>query len=167
MGKKVEIEQFDDKLVVVGALINSFVFKTVSNGYEDTELKAPGTILSLERFVHFIQALTAADYDAVVIAWKEKGRYDMIRPTTVIKSWGDEEIETWTPEGDKVIAARDFEAYVRVMPHSEYVSGSAGIFQAQATDRRVPGYHGNECEHLPDCVSRRRRSAGPAHVSKR
>jgi len=138
--KKVEIEQFDDKLVVVGALINSFVVKTVSNGYEDTELKAPGTILSLERFVHFIQALTAADYDAVVIAWKEKVRYDMIRPTTVIKSWGDEEIETWTPEGDKVIAARDFEAYVRVMPHSEYVSGSACIFQAQA--ELIDGYLG-------------------------
>jgi len=129
---KVEIEQFDDKLLVVGALINSFVAKTVLDNYDDTILKVPGTILSLERFVHFIQALTAADHDAVVIAWKEKVHHDMIRPTTVINTWGDEEVVTWTPEGVRKIAARDFQAYVRVMPHSEYVSGSACIFKAQS-----------------------------------
>jgi len=127
---KIEIEQFDDKLLVVGAIIDAFVAKTVTEMYQDADLASPGN-LSLERFVHFIQALTAVDHDAVVIAWKEKVNHNLIRPTTVIKDWDEKLITTWTSEGVKEIESSDFEAYVRVMPHSEYVSGSACIFQAQ------------------------------------
>lgn len=129
---KIEIEQFNDKILVVGALIDAFVAKTIVEGYQDADLSSSGNVLSLERFVHFIQALTAVDHDAVVIAWKEKVKHDLIRPTTVIKDWDQKRITTWTLEGVKEIESRDFEAYVRVMPHSEYVSGSACIFQAQA-----------------------------------
>ena len=72
---------------------------------------------------------TAAQYDAMVSAWKEKRRWDRVRPTTVIKRRGDELITTYAGpyKGSQTIKARDFEAYQRVMPHSEYPSGSGCI----------------------------------------
>lgn len=39
------------------------------------------------------------------------------------------DITTWAPGGTQTFRAKDFEAYIRVMPHSEYVSGSACLFQ--------------------------------------
>jgi len=64
----VEIELFDNKLVIVVALIDSFIGKVLSENYSDNELGLPGLILSFERFVHFVQTIDAADYDAIVIA---------------------------------------------------------------------------------------------------
>ena len=129
--KKIQIEQFDNKLIVIGALINGFIGKVLTDSYNDNELGQSEVILSFERFVHFAQALTAVDYDATVIAWKEKVNYDLVRPTTVIKGYGNTPISTWAPGGTQTFPAADFEAYIRVMPHSEYVSGSACLFQAQ------------------------------------
>jgi len=41
-------------------------------------------------------------------------------------------------EGVQTIPAKDFEAYKRVMPHSEYVSGSACLSQTQ--EELINGY---------------------------
>jgi hypothetical protein len=71
----------------------------------------------------------AAELDAAIIAWKEKVNYDLARPTTIIKRMpGD--ITTWAPGGVTTFRASDFEAYKRVMPHAEYVSGTSCLFQA-------------------------------------
>lgn len=88
-----------------------------------------GIVLSLERLIHFAVGFTQAEFDSTVVAWKEKVCYDLIRPTSAIKSRGDEQITTWAPGGVQTFAAKYFEAYVRVMRHSEYVSGSSCIFQ--------------------------------------
>lgn len=128
--KKMQVEIFDNKIAVISAIIDSFVGKLLTDGYQDQELQQPGLVLSYERFIHFVIGLTGAEFDSIIIAWKEKVRYDLIRPTSVIKSLGDELITTWAPGGIQEIRAKDFEAYKRVMPHSEYVSGSACIFEA-------------------------------------
>jgi hypothetical protein len=65
------------------------------------------------------------------IAWKEKIKFDLVRPTTVIHRLGSRRIRTWAVGGVQEFEARDFEAYNRVMPHSEYVSGSACLFESQ------------------------------------
>jgi hypothetical protein len=128
---KMEIEVFDDKLLVGNTLVGSFINKVLMDGYQDTALGAPGLILSYERLVNFLVGLLMAEIDSIVIAWKEKVATDLVRPTTIIKSWGDEMITTWVPhEGIQTLPARDFEAYIRVMPHSEYTSGSSCIFTA-------------------------------------
>ncbi|CAJ1910861.1 unnamed protein product [Cylindrotheca closterium] len=127
--KKIQVEVFDNKLLVAIAVLNSFVGKLLSNGYQDTELSQPGIVLSYERFIHFVNGFTATERDTVIIAWKEKVNYDLIRPTSVIKDLGDQLITTWAPGGIQTFPAKDFEAYKRVMPHSEYVSGSACIFE--------------------------------------
>mmetsp|Transcript_25218 Transcript_25218/g.69650 ORF Transcript_25218/g.69650 Transcript_25218/m.69650 type:complete len:545 (+) Transcript_25218:109-1743(+) len=130
--KKMQVEVFDDKIRVLGAIIDSFIGKLLTEGYQDEELQQPNLVLSYERFINFVVGMTAAEMDSIIIAWKEKINYDLIRPTSVIKSWGDKLITTWAPGGGGVqeFPARDFEAYIRVMPHSEYVSGSACIFEA-------------------------------------
>lgn len=72
---------------------------------------------------------SAAQYDAMVAAWKEKRRWDRVRPTTLIKARGNDEITTYAGpyQGLQAIKTKDFEAYQRVMPHSEYPSGSGCI----------------------------------------
>lgn len=130
--KKIQIEIFDNKLIVANALIGAFVGKTIDDGFVDTALPpAPGLILSYERLMHYVVGLVSMEYDAVIIAWKEKINYDQIRPTSVIKSAGLLPIRTWAPGGTQIFPAENFEAYIRVMPHSEYVSGSACLFQGQ------------------------------------
>jgi hypothetical protein len=127
---KIQMEKFDDKPQVAGVALVAFANKVLTDGYQDNELEQPGLILSFDRFIHFVQTLTAADYDAVVIAWKEKMNFDMIRPTSIIKEMSGD-ITTWAMGGIQTFPASDFEAYMRVMPHSEYVSASACIFEAQ------------------------------------
>ena len=128
--KKMQVEVFDDKLLVALQVIASFVGKTALSNYQDNDLGKPGVVLSYERLVHFIMTHDIAEYDAVVIAWKEKVNYDLVRPTSIIKDYGNYPITTWAPGGTQTFPAKHFEAYKRVMPHSEYVSGSACIFQA-------------------------------------
>lgn len=130
--KKIEVEVFDDKLQVANAVAKAFLDNLIAQNYQDTtSLAAPGYNVSFERFMHFLNGYLASEYDSIVISWKEKVRYDLIRPTTVIKRWGGRNITTWaTGVGVTTFPAREFEAYKRVMPHSEYVSGTSCLFEA-------------------------------------
>ena len=125
--KKMKIEFYDNKLNVAVAVIGAvaFQFQLVS-----------------EEVLNFALALTAGDYDAIILAWKEKIHYDLVRPTTWIQEMmGDMDIETYAGpfQGVQTIKGKNFESYVRVMPHSEYVSGSACICQAlmELTDQWI------------------------------
>ena len=102
----------------------------ISEQFVDPDFPTPpGVFLSLERFVNFVSGYVATEYDSAVISWKEKVAYDLLRPTSVIKNMGAQEITTWAPGGIQTFPAAQFEAYKRVMPHAEYVSGSACLFQ--------------------------------------
>lgn len=133
--KKVEIEAFDNKLWVGNAIISAFVNKLLTSaaqgGFVDAALGQPGLVLSFERLVHFVQGYTATEYDSIVVVWKEKVAYDLIRPTSIAKERDDEVLHTWAPGGIQDFPARDFEAYIRVMPHAEYPSGSACLFKGE------------------------------------
>jgi len=115
---KLEIEFFNDKLDVVMTIVD----KVVQSG------------ASFEQVLNYAVGMTGAEYDAIIVAWKEKVKHDRIRPTSWIHSqMAGQTIDAWVPnEGVKPILAQNFEAFVRVMPHSEYVSGSACICQALA-----------------------------------
>lgn len=134
--KKMEIEAFDDKLYLAVQLITNFIVNVYTQAISTPEWsdpdfeQAPGITLPLERLVHFVLGYTSSELDAVIIAWKEKIRYDLIRPTSVIKLMGETSVTTWAPyQGTIEFPARDFEAYIRVMPHSEYISGTACIVE--------------------------------------
>lgn len=85
--------------------------------------------VSFEELVNTMTGLHAVEHDTVVLSWREKVRHDLVRPTTVIKRWGEDYIVTGQlgEEGPQTIKAKDFEAFHRVMPHSEFPSGSACI----------------------------------------
>jgi hypothetical protein len=65
---------------------------------------------------------TAAEHDAVITSWKEKTRYNLIRPTTMVQRLrADDDITTFAGplKGTATIKGRDFQPYIRVMPHAE------------------------------------------------
>ncbi|MHA1681146.1 MAG: hypothetical protein ACTSUE_09065, partial [Promethearchaeota archaeon] len=132
--QKMQVEFFDDKIAV--ALLVA-----------QTYLGTFGPAVSWERFVQFLVGYTSGEYDTVLLAWKEKVRYDLVRPTTWIQEWGDELVETWAGPGQGVqtFKARDFQPYIRVMPHSEFVSGSGCICQntQEFTDAFLEWAHGH------------------------
>eukprot|EP00523_Entomoneis_sp_CCMP467_P000236 CAMPEP_0168757914 /NCGR_PEP_ID=MMETSP0724-20121128/21423_1 /TAXON_ID=265536 /ORGANISM="Amphiprora sp., Strain CCMP467" /LENGTH=340 /DNA_ID=CAMNT_0008806761 /DNA_START=55 /DNA_END=1078 /DNA_ORIENTATION=- len=101
--KKLEVEVFDDKGRVTESVVSSLAFAMVEQGYVESVLDPkPGIAITYERGIQFLMGLEAA-----------------------------EQITTWAGPGNDVqtFSAKNFEAYKRVMPHSEYVSGSACLFQ--------------------------------------
>jgi hypothetical protein len=84
----------------------------------------------------FILGISTAEIDGLVNCWREKVRHDIVRPTTVIQRWGEDIINTYggdpSATGPVDIRAEDFHAYIRVMPHAEYPSGSASLCTAYA-----------------------------------
>ncbi len=71
-----------------------------------------------EEMMFWILAFTSGEYDAVIQSWLAKVQWDLVRPTTVVQSRGNKKIETWVPfQGTQEINSRDFQPYIRVMPH--------------------------------------------------
>ena len=64
----------------------------------------------------------------MLLAWKEKVRHDLIRPTSLVQALGDEEVTSFAG----MHKAKDWVPYIRVMPHAEYPSGSGCICLAVA-----------------------------------
>ena len=52
--KKMQVEAFDDKILVANSVVFSFVLKVLADGYIDTELGQEDLVLSYERLVHFV-----------------------------------------------------------------------------------------------------------------
>ena len=112
--KKMQVEWFDDKLNLILTMFGTLV--------------GSGAFQSFESAVAFLVGYTAAEYDALLVVWKEKVRHDLVRPTTVIQGTRPERmVRTWGGphrSSQTMIKRKDVEPYKRVMPHSEYPSGS-------------------------------------------
>jgi VIT1/CCC1 family predicted Fe2+/Mn2+ transporter len=68
--------------------------------------------LSLEAQVFYHYGYTAAEYDVVLLAWKEKARHDLIRPTSLVQDLGDLEVTSFVGTHK----AKDWVPFTRVMP---------------------------------------------------
>jgi len=114
--KKDAIKVMDNKL---------FVRATIESALKD-QFK---DIHSFQDHVLYLFGSSMVENDSIIQAWKEKVKHDLVRPTTVIKHWGTDELFTFG--GDPSVShpvniiASDFEAFVRVMPHGEFPSGSS------------------------------------------
>jgi len=114
---KAQIEYYNDKIGVIFAMIGA----VASYG------------ATFEQLCNFAIGVIYGEYDAILVAWNIKVKNDIVRPTTWIQEqMTDEYFDTYAGpfQGSKSIRGADFQAYVRVMPHSEYMSGSACICQA-------------------------------------
>eukprot|EP01084_Bolivina_argentea_P250594 419938_1 len=117
--QKMLVEFFDDKISVVLAIILQLDMK-LNWTWEQRQI--------------FIVGFSSVEYDAVLQSWREKRKWDLVRPTTLIKNGPENGLteDTITTyggpyQGVQTIDAEDFEAYIRVMPHSEYPSASGCI----------------------------------------
>lgn len=74
-----------------------------------------------------------AQYDALLVAWKEKRRHDNVRPTTLIRRLlKGKKVRAFrgVRKGVGLVDAEEWEPIVPIQPHSEYPSASALICSA-------------------------------------
>lgn len=73
---------------------------------------------------------TFAQHDGAILAWKEKRRHDVVRPTTMVRRlFKGQKIRAFrgVGKGSGQVRAEDWEPVVAVQPHSEFPSASAII----------------------------------------
>lgn len=76
-----------------------------------------------------------AQHDAILVAWKEKVRHDLVRPPTMIRRLlKGRMVRAYKGFGKGVgmVKAEEWEPVVKVQPHSEFPSASAVICKASA-----------------------------------
>lgn len=112
--RKTVVEFFDNKISLAGGLI--FRLRETFS-------------MSLEQQLMYHVGYTTVEHDSVVLAWKEKINHDLIRPTTVVQSKGNQRINSYKGpgKGSGTLKAANWQPYIRTMPHAEYPSGSGCI----------------------------------------
>jgi hypothetical protein len=111
--QKDEITFFDGKLNIALGIIGTLLL-----GYGQ----------SIEEIIFHSFGETTSVYDSGVAVWKNKLLNSRIRPTTVIQQLYPE--TQYTINDGITVPGKYFQALVRVMPHSEYPSGSSCVCQA-------------------------------------
>ncbi len=117
------------------------------------DLKARDIILSpttkdVDDVIEFVQLgflLHMAQWDAGIVAWQEKARYDSVRPITAIRYlYGDELVTAWGGPGQGTVElpASRWVSYVQNADHSDYPSGTTIFCAAYAQAFRR--YSGSE-----------------------
>jgi hypothetical protein len=118
MTRKDAINLMDNKLFVRRTIQKAAIAQFAESGE-----------MSFEDYLLYLWGISTVEIDSMLQAWKEKVHHDLVRPTTVIKYWDDDMLLTFGgqrgADGPVEIAARDFEAFIRVMPHGEFPSGSS------------------------------------------
>ena len=117
------------------------------------DLKARDIILSpttknVDDVIEFVQLgflLHMAQFDAGIVAWQEKARYDAVRPITAIRYlYGDELVTAWGGPGMGTVElpASQWVSYVQNADHSDYPSATTIFCAAYAQAFRR--YSGSE-----------------------
>ena len=118
---KMTAELFDNKFIALGF---STLFLTVSRG------------LTLDQFVDLDFMLQVAAFDGGIAVWKEKVRYNTVRPWTAVRVvYGDRKVRAWGGPGQGTvddIRATEWEPYLSTADHTEYPSGSSCFCNAHA-----------------------------------
>ena len=92
---------------------------------------------ALPRTIDFWQLdflLHIAQFDASIVGWQEKARYDAVRPVTAIQYlYGDELVPTYSTGGEpRFVPASQWSSYANTGDHPEYPSATACFCAAQA-----------------------------------
>ncbi|MER7578052.1 vanadium-dependent haloperoxidase [Streptomyces sp. NPDC126514] len=124
--QKMQAEFFNDKFRSLGRATNHI---RQSHGY------------TLEQYVNYNLTVQIAAHDAGVATWKEKYKYDAVRPFSAIRFlYGDKKLRAWGGPGKGTvddITGNEWESYLPVADHPEYPSGSAAFCGAQAQASRL------------------------------
>ncbi len=129
--------------------------------------KARGAIFrpwakNLHNVVDFVQLdflLHMASFDAGIVTWQEKARYDAVRPITAVGYiYGDDLVTAWggPGRGATKIPGNEWRSYVQTSDHPEYPSATACFCAAYAqafrrytgTDEIPPFYLGSIAQEV-------------------
>ena len=123
--KKIISEYFDNKARGI------FFFPAVKA--VDLETLQPRNTMEA-RQLNFL--LHIAQFDAGIVVWQEKTRYDAVRPETAIQHiYGDQLVPTYddkNPDTPEMIPASQWKPYLDTGNHPEYPSGTACFCAAEA-----------------------------------
>jgi hypothetical protein len=122
--EKMTAELFDNKISSLGF---SALFITLSRG------------LSLDEFVHYDFLTNAAAFDGGIATWKEKYRFDNVRPVSAIRLlYGKRTVRGWggPGKGTVTLPGSEWRSYLNTANHPEYPSGSACFCAAHAQASR-------------------------------
>lgn len=124
--QKMISELFDNKINSLGF---SALFATQSNA------------MNLIQFVHYDFLTNVAAFDTAIAIWKEKRRYDAVRPFSAIKFiYKNKHVTAWGGVGKGTvndIPASQWNSYLNVADHPEYPSASASFCAAHAEASRL------------------------------
>jgi hypothetical protein len=120
--QKMASELFDNKIASLGF---SAVFLAQSQG------------LSLQQFIELDYVVNMASFDTAITIWKEKRRYNAVRPFSAIEHlYGDDPVTAWGGPGRGTVTdilGSEWRPYLQTANHPEYPSGSASFCMAHAT----------------------------------
>jgi hypothetical protein len=123
--QKAAAEFFNDKFRSIGF---SALFLLQSHG------------LTLEQFVHLDFLLNVAVFDTGIAIWKEKFRFDAVRPFSAIHYlYADQFVSAWGGPGKGTVndlPGGEWRSYLNTADHPEYPSGSASFCAAHAQAAR-------------------------------
>ena len=120
--QKMLVEFFDNKL-------RGSLFRPALSNYHD-----------VVDFVQWDFLINMANYDAGIVIWQEKVRYDAVRPASAIPYlYGDELITARGPPGGELtqIPANEWAPYVNTAGHAEYPSATASFCVVDAAVWRL------------------------------
>ena len=95
--------------------------------------------LNMMDFIMMDFLLTVAGFDAGIVTWQEKRRYDAVRPFSAIRHiYGDTPVTAWGGPGKGTVKlpASQWRSYLPTADHPEYPSASACVCAAQAQAMR-------------------------------
>ncbi|MGV9291321.1 vanadium-dependent haloperoxidase [Streptomyces sp. NPDC003719] len=121
--QKVAVEFFDDKLLGIGRSVGA-----AGRAHADQ--------MDLDRWIHLFFTNTVALYDALIVCWYQKAKYDSVRPFSAIRHvYGRSPVTAWGGPGRGTVTdipANEWTSYLNVGDHPEYPSGSTTLCAAQA-----------------------------------
>jgi hypothetical protein len=123
--QKMLAELFDDKLQGLG---NATFFAFISKR------------LSLDEFIHYDFLTHIAAFDGGIATWKEKSRFDAVRPVSAIRHlYANKKITGWAGPGRGIVddlPGSEWRSYLNTGNHPEYPSGSSCFCAAYAQASR-------------------------------
>ncbi|SFD19353.1 vanadium-dependent haloperoxidase [Streptomyces aidingensis] len=97
--------------------------------------------LDLDGWVHLCMCASTAVFDAGIVVWQEKRRYDAVRPFTAVRHlYGDRPVTAWGGPGEGTVTdmpGSEWTGYLKVADHPEYPSASATLCAAQSRAARL------------------------------
>ena len=97
--------------------------------------------LSVIEFVHYDFLVNVAAFDAGIVIWQQKRRYDAVRPFSAIRFlYADSLVSAWGGPGMGTVnnlPGSAWQSYLPVANHPEYPSGSTGFCEAHAQASRL------------------------------